>query len=190
LKTFLKSSILALSVMLVTTLSYADDYTKPGFSLGVGGNIIFDNFDTGTTALDFDESLGFNVKLGYRVNDHFEVEMDYLFIDGFDGTVFGVKALELDGFALTGNGKLYTSTGKVQPYGLFGIGIADLEIRDTIGLGLSLSESDLVLRFGGGLDIYATENVLFFAEVSYFLTQGDIEDTDFIPITVGAKYKF
>ncbi len=190
MKTFLISSILALSVLLVTTLSYADDYTKPGFSLGVGGSMIFENFDTGISGLDFDESPGFNVKLGYRVNELFEAEIDYLFIDGFDGTVSGVQALELDGFALTGNGKLYLQTGKVQPYGLLGIGMADLEIRDTLGLGLSSSESDLVFRFGGGLDIYAVENVLFFAEVSYFLTHGDIEDTDFIPVTIGAKYKF
>ena len=186
----LKSTIVTLSILFVVSISYAGDYAKQGLSLGVGGNLVFDNFDTGINGLGFDESAGFNAKLGYRVNDHFEGEIDYIYIDGFDGTISGIKALELDGYALTVNGKLYPSTGRAQPYGLVGIGLADLEIRDTIGLGLATSDSDLIFRLGGGLDFYAAENTIFFVEASYYLTQGDIEDTDFIPVTVGAKYKF
>lgn len=186
----LRSMIVTLSVLFVVSISYAGDYARPGFSLGVGGGLIFENFDTGTTSVDFDESAGFNAKLGYRVNDYFEGEIDYIYIDGFDGTMSGVKALKIDGYAVTVNGKLYPSTGRAQPYGLVGIGMADLEASDTLGLGLSSSETGSVFRLGGGLDFYAAENTVFFVEASYYLTQGDIEDTDFIPVTVGAKYKF
>jgi opacity protein-like surface antigen len=65
-----------------------------------------------------------------------------------------------------------------------------LELEDTVGAGLSVSDTDLVLRFGGGLDFYTAENLLLFLEVSYFWTEGDIEDLDFIPVNFGVKYKF
>ncbi len=190
MKMLLKSIIVTLSVLFVVSISYAGDYEKQGLSLGVGGSYIFDNFDTGINELDFDGSAGFNAKLGYRVNAHFEGEIDYIYMNGFDGEISGIKAVELDGYAVTVNGKFYPSAGKVQPFVLAGIGLADLEIRDTIGLGLSTSDSDIVFRLGGGLDLYASENAIIFAEASYYLTQGDIEDTDFIPLTVGVKYKF
>ena len=179
-----------ISLIVVSSLAYAGDYSPPRLSLGLGGSIVYENFDTGIDDLTFDESSGLNAKVGYRISDNFALELDYLLIDGFKADMYGVEALELDGHVFTINAKLYPFTGPVQPYGLLGMGIADLEIKDTLGMGLSESESDTVLRAGAGVDILINRNLTFFTELSYYLTQGDIEDTDFLPLTAGIKITF
>ncbi|SCY43094.1 porin family protein [Desulfoluna spongiiphila] len=160
-------------------------------SIGVGGSNLHENIDTGSNGIDFDESVGFNVKLGYRISDSLEAEIDYLYIDGFDGSVAGIEAFELDGYAITANAKWYPSEGKVQPYCLVGAGVADLTASvDFQDIQNSESDWGAVFRAGAGVDAYVSESVLFFGEISYYLTCGDIDDNDFMPMTLGVKRLF
>ncbi|VVS91342.1 porin family protein [Desulfoluna spongiiphila] len=160
-------------------------------SIGVGGSNLHENIDTGSNGIDFDESVGFNVKLGYRISDSLEAEIDYLYIDGFDGSVAGIEAFELDGYTVTANAKWYPSEGKVQPYCLVGAGVADLTASvDFQDIQNSESDRGAVFRAGAGVDAYVSESVLFFGEISYYLTCGDIDDNDFMPMTLGVKRLF
>jgi len=191
MKKLSKSLLLSLSVVFVLSVSGVVAETNSKLAIGVGGSRLYENIDTGANPINFEESMGFNLKLGYRFSDALEGEIEYLFIDGFDGSVAGIEAFELDGYAVTANVKWYPATGKVQPYCLVGAGFADLEAsvayEDT-----NESESDwgAVFRAGGGVDFYAAEDVLFFAEVSYYFTRGNIEDCDFMPVTLGVKHTF
>lgn len=190
MKQHVKLFISMVGVIFITSSAYCGDYSSPAVSLGIGGSLIFEQFDTGMDELSFDESFGLNIKAGYRFTEHFEGVVDYILIDGFDGEVYGVEALELSGYAITLNGKYYPFIGRIQPYGLLGIGLASMEIKDTLGFGLSESETDTVLRAGAGIDISVSNHLTLFTEISYYLTQGDIEDTDFIPLTAGVKFTF
>ncbi|WP_300671123.1 porin family protein [Desulfoluna sp.] len=159
--------------------------------IGVGGSNLHENIDSGSNGIDFDESVGFNVKLGYRISESLEAEIDYLYIDGFEGSVVGINAFEMDGYAVTANAKWYPGEGKVQPYCLAGIGIADLTASvDYQDIHDSKSEWGTVFRAGAGVDAIVSENVVFFAEISYYLTCGDINDSDFMPMTLGVKRTF
>ncbi len=181
-----KSSAVAVSFLAISTVCYAQDDARPVFYVGVGGSYIFENFeDANDRGINVDGSLGFNAKLGARFQPNFAVELDYLFIDGFDLN----DVVELDGFTYSANGKGYLSTGRIQPYGLFGVGWADLE-ANARGLRISSSASDLFYRFGVGADMHVTEHITFYLEASYDLATGDIKKTDFIPVTVGLQYRF
>ncbi len=113
--------------------------------------MIFDQFDYDELDAgdnwDADPSFAGSVRLGYRFGDHFEIEAEYLHVDGFDMTYKGVQAVVMDGYALTACGKIYPSARyNVEPYILLGMGIAELELSDTLGLSLADSECDQVVR--------------------------------------------
>ena len=184
-----------LVVLGVSSSLWAGQYVDPGLTLGFGGGMILDNFDYDEISFesnwDADPSMTGTVKLGYRFGDHFEIEAEYLHVDGFDMTYKGVQAAVMDGYALTACGKIYPSARyNVEPYILLGMGIADFEISDTLGLNLSASESDQVLRWGAGIHYVTEDNITLFLEASYYRTLGDLDDTDFIPIIAGVKLNF
>ena len=45
-------------------------------------------------------------------------------------------------------------------------------------------------RFGGGIDIYATENFAVSLNISYVLPTGDLKDLDYVSIAWGFQYRF
>ncbi|VFQ46508.1 porin family protein [Desulfoluna butyratoxydans] len=191
MKKSFKSLLLSFCAIFVISPCYAMEETTSPWSFGVGGSNLHENIDTGSNGIDFDESVGFNVRLGYRVSDSLEAEIDYLYIDGFDGSVAGIEAFELDGYAITANAKWYPSKGKVQPYCLVGAGFADLTASvDFLDTHDAESDWGTVLRAGAGVDAYISEKVFFFGEISYYLTCGDIDDNDFMPMTIGVKRTF
>jgi opacity protein-like surface antigen len=59
---------------------------------------------------------------------------------------------------------------------------ADIKLRDPVGLeftGLSSETEDaFALRFGGGIDLYATENVVLNVGIDYVLPFGNLDDLD------------
>jgi hypothetical protein len=71
---------------------------------------------------------------------------------------------------------------------------ADMKLREPVGLaftGLN-SESDtaFVMRFGGGIDLYATENVVVSVDADYVLPLGNLDALDYITIGWGIQYRF
>jgi hypothetical protein len=46
------------------------------------------------------------------------------------------------------------------------------------------------MRFGGGLDFYATEHVVLTLGIDYVLPFGDLEDLDYVSIGWGLRYRF
>ncbi len=194
------------------------DYSRDGIYVGLGGSYGIDTFGdspggdisrrlaslgyAGTDIdLDMDGSLGINGQIGYRFHPHFAAEFQVEWLDGFDGdasdsTLASGKFADfnVDPWAITGSLKAYLLTGRYQPYLSAGAGILTVraKLKDKTGLGLSNSEriTDATGRFGGGVDIYVTENFLATVGASYVLPNGDVSDFDYVSITWGIAYRF
>lgn len=192
--------------------SAEDTSFKPtGLYGGAGLTFAFENFDLDgaeSVGMVIDNSLGGNLKLGYHYSSRFDLELDLLYVDGFDlslSDTVNLAGFNLDGFdfgshvsgyvgSLNLKGYLTERSSKVgafQLYGLAGIGYADLTAAaKVLGFTSESSERDMMLRAGGGVDYLLTSRVNLFAEVSYYLGIGDLDEISFVPVTAGATLHF
>jgi hypothetical protein len=194
------------------------DYSRDGIYVGLGGSYGIDTFGNspggdisphlanlgfgGTDPnFDMDGSIGVNGQIGYRFHPHFSAELQIEWLDGFDGDVSestiapgSFADFSVDPWSITGNLKAYLLTGRYQPYLSVGAGILTLraKLKDKTEQGLSSSEriTDATGRFGGGVDIYVTENFVATVGASYLLPNGDVSDYDYVSITWGLAYRF
>jgi opacity protein-like surface antigen len=190
-----------------------DGYARRGWLVGVGGSYVMETFEDdaesdlrkalgATTSFSADDSFGINGRAGYRCNRFFSAELQVEWLDTFDGdisdSVLGkIAKFEADPFAITANTKGYFMTGRYQPFLLLGAGVmtADFKVVDTDPLdGLDLSgtstETNFVMRFGGGVDFYATKHVVVSAEIDYVLPFGNLAPLDYLSIGMGIQYRF
>ncbi len=168
-----------------------DDYDRPGFYLGAGLGLGFEQFD-GTGGLDIDTGIGFDAWAGYRYGPHLAAELQLEYIDRLDfsadlGPPFGVVDFEGNFLTFTGNLKAYLLTGSVQPFAVVGIGVLRAELE---ALGISIVDTDFAARFGGGVDFYDSPNLSLGATASYVLTTGENDGLDYVSLVLGFQYRF
>ena len=189
-----------------------DDFARRGWFVGVAGSYAFATFEDDAednfaktlgpaVDLSVDDSAGFNGRVGYRCNRRFAAEVQTEWIDGFDGDLTQPRVdplanVEFDPIVVTANVKGYLLTGRYQPFLLVGAGAmtADVNIRNPVGLAFtgidSESENAFAMRFGGGIDLYATENVVVNLEVDYVYPFGNLDDLRYVTIGWGVQYRF
>jgi len=145
-------------------------------------------------SVQVDPSLGLNARLGHRIHPRFAADIHYEWLSEFKTTIdvpgpLGGSATvdDIGGWALTGDGKVFLLTGRLQPFLLVGIGalhvdLGDFDVRQTVFSG----------RFGGGIDVYATRNIAVTIDVSYVLPAEDFEgvELDYVSIGWGLQYRF
>ena len=174
-------------VLLWAVSASAQDYARNGVYLGLGGSYVLEDFDYSSDLLgDVDNGWGVHLRVGYRFMANFSVEFSAELLEGLDASSFGE---ELDALTLGVNGKVYLETGRLQPFLMLGVGMmrADRPKRN----GASLSEYNaFAARFGGGLDIYATEQLVVSLEASYVLPDGDLEGLGYGSFGWGLQYRF
>ena len=166
-----------------------DDLGRRGWYVGGGGIYAIEQLSH-RDGVGVDDSPGFRVLGGYRAYPNFAAELDVDYLHGFDVHVAEYGGASVRGVATTLNGKGYLATGRVQPYGVAGLGglyVAGLDssLHDLLGL-----DHGFLGRFGGGLDVYATEHVVLNAEATYDLPTGDVASLRVVPVTLGAQYRF
>ena len=188
------------------------DFARRGWLVGVAGSYAVETFDDDaesdfqnelgpTVALSVDNSFGFNGRVGYRCHRRLSAEVEVEWLDGFDSDLTQPGFVQLgkvkyEPVVVTANLKGYLLTGRYQPFLLVGGGAmtADRKMRDTVGLtpGQSDSENDtaFAMRFGGGIDLYATEHVVVSLEADYVLPFGDLDALDYVTIGWGFQYRF
>ena len=110
-------------------------------------------------SIGVDDSWGVNGQLGYRAFSWLAAELEYEYVNGYDISAFGTNLLSLQGHILTGNVKWIVPFWRVQPYLLGGIGFANWNVDDKLGLGVDSSFTDLAGRVGGGIDLHLTSRV-------------------------------
>jgi hypothetical protein len=200
----------ALAYVITASAVFAQDFARVGPYVGGGFAFGVENISGGKASirgqevsLSADSSAGLDMRGGYRLLPNIAVEGDLQFF-AFDLNAEHSQDNEhfatLDTVTFMANGKAYPLTGRVQPYGLFGFGLlyaaSDQEHRHSE----SQNDAAFALRFGGGIDIYATPKVLINVECTYVLPTSDLHfgdsgqgrgiDLSFIPIVVGAQYRF
>ena len=188
-----------------------DGYARRGWLVGAGGSYAFETFEDAaekdvqrllgsTTSLSVDDSFSVNGRAGYRCHPRFSAEVEVEWIEGFDADFSGLPAprggtvsgtIEAEPWVVTANTKGYLLTGRYQPFVLLGAGVmtADFEAK-AMGVSDSFSETNFVMRFGGGIDIYATKHVVVSVETDYVLPFGDLDPLDYLSIGLGLQYRF
>jgi opacity protein-like surface antigen len=188
-----------------------EDYARRGWMLGLGGSSAIETFQDDAesnldrvlgvpTKLSVDNSLGINGRAGYRCHRHFSAEFEIEWIEGFESDFsspgFGeLGELKFEPVVYTANVKGYFLTGRYQPFLLLGGGMTTVDVKltkDNVGLGLSSSESEnsFTMRFGGGIDLYATKNVVVSLQADYVRPFGNLDDLDYVSIGWGLQYRF
>ena len=189
-----------------------EDFARRGWFVGVAGSYAIETFEDDAESdfqrvlgpdvnLSVDDSFGFNGRVGYRCHRRFSAEVETEWLDGFksDLTQPGVVQLakvDYEPIVVTTNVKGYLLTGRYQPFLLVGAGAmtADTKLREPVGLAFtglgSESDTAFVMRFGGGIDLYATENVVLSIDADYVLPLGNLDALDYVTIGWGIQYRF
>ena len=162
-----------------------NNFSRSGVYLGAGGLYAIEDFDN-TGSLDFDNGPGFNFRLGYRIIPHIAIEAMGERVDAFD--LDGVSGAEINTWTGTINGKFFALTDRFQPYGLLGAGF--MRAKAEVSGFSDETETDFAMRFGGGLDTYATGNWVINLEFSYVLPTGDVDDVNYFSLGGGIQYRF
>jgi len=167
-----------------------DEFNRPGPYLGVGGSYMISGFQGAAKSGDFGDTLGFNARGGYRLNDYWALEGIYEYGDDFGARQVTPHAkIQTNSFTL--NGKLLLPLGRFQPYLEGGVGVlnanADLPLRQT---NWNVDGTNFAGRFGAGVDLYATENIALYLDSAYTIPIGDVNDLYHFSFGWGAKYVF
>jgi opacity protein-like surface antigen len=152
---------------------------------------------------------------GYRCHSRFSAGATIEYFGGFDTTwsgVLGMGSDDIDMFVVTTDIKGYLMTGRYQPYLLAGGGTMhiDTEVTNPTGIGKTMSNpfpppdnfpiitpvvqsrdyTDFVFRLGGGIDVYATDNVVVNIGASYLLPLGEVSGLRLFTVGGGLEYRF
>ena len=172
------------------------DYSREGFYLGAGAVGVLENFDLdsaeraiGTHITVDDPIYGPEGRVGYRFLPFLAIEGLFQYYPTFDFDTQAGKLAEADGWAATGNLKAFLAPGPVQPYVMAGFGAIELNFKGKNGNSFS-DETDMMWRFGGGIDAYITRNIVVYGEYSYNLPIDDLEDFQYHAISAGLQYRF
>lgn len=136
-----------------------DYYSRPGvYLLAQFSNNILVQSSGSVTRTHAGYSTGAAGALGYRINQYMAVEAAGDWVSGWDATV-AQQGTDLVGGTYGINGKGYVMGGRLQPYGLLGLGATFMEARNTQVGPLSTAQWDMGVRIALGLDWYATEKL-------------------------------
>jgi len=182
---------LAIGIALGTSSAHAEDeFNRPGPYVGVGGSYIVSGFQDGAADGDFGDTLGFNARGGYRFNDFFAAEGIYEYGDDF-GAHQIVPGASIQTNAFTVNGKLLLPLGRFQPYLMGGVGFVNANADRAIArTGWDADGTSFAGRFGGGVDLWATENVAIYLDAAYTIPVDEVSDLNHFSFGWGGKYSF
>lgn len=173
----------ALALAMAATVARADDgdFNREGAYAGLGGVYAVSAFQ-GPAKDVFGDSLGFQARGGYRLDEIFAVEGLYEYVDDF-----GVK--RFDGGIWTNhasvNGKLILPLDRFQPYLSGGVGFLNANANGD-------GKWAFVGRFSAGTDLAITEHVALFLDAAYLVPSGGgvMSDLQYFSFGWGGKYLF
>ncbi len=166
------------------------EFSRKGFYVGAGGIYAIENIDGGS--ITFDDSHGFNLRVGYRFHPHIAIEAEGERTMGFDSQQFSGDVAT---WTATINGKFFALTGQIQPYGLIGVGAMNATTGGQLVFGnsngqSSTKETEVAFRYGAGMDMYITKNWVVNFEGTYVNPRGDLSSTEYFGLGGGLQYRF
>lgn len=154
-------------------------YSRTGGWVGAGGAFALSSFDRPGF---YDNSGVLSLRAGYRGLPHVAVELLGEVLPNFDGDQ--APDGDVDGYAVTANGKLYLPLGRVEPWTMAGIGFLDIAPENRH------EREDFAFRFAAGLDAYLTRHWAFYLEAAYVLPTGDVSDYRYSQYGAGFLLRF
>ena len=191
MKKFKLSIAILFTITFISSISQADE--NAGWYGGLSVGSAFENFDL-PSGVDTDDSIVLGAQLGFRYktdNDsvHPALEFKFRWFDDFDVDYLGSDVAEVEAWSISLRPKVYFGNSTVQPYLLAGVGWMDGELSIP-ALSYSVSESDLLLEVGGGIEFMVGSRTSLFIEADYLLPQGDLEDFEVWEVGAGLNIRF
>jgi len=189
------------------------DYNRLGGYIELGGVYAWSSFGRSDLNIDGDSTGGFSLRLGNRFDQFVAVEFQYEFLAQLtvtakdSGATTSVGATtEFYTHQMTFNFRVYPFAseedgffqpilaGRIQPFALAGLGVTIIDTPEGDAVGF-------VSRFGLGVDLYATKNIVLSLEGTYALSSGSADaetaggqlpvgGLDHVSLGVGATYRF
>jgi len=182
-----------LLVLLAHSAAGADtDFTRPGGYIGFGGVYAVDG---SAIRVEIENSMGLSTRLGYRFTPNLAFEGQFEWIDGFD--IVADPGHRLETWSLTGNLKGLLMTGRIQPFGILGMGALRTRFVDA-GNGLpspfdtfsNVTRAGFAMRFGAGVEFYVSRNIVVSLDVGYVLPTGSVQDLGYGSFAFGTLWRF
>jgi hypothetical protein len=187
-----------------------EEYERKGWFVGLAGTYALPTYEEDLEAdlssppgppveVSADSSLGVGGDIGYRCHRYFSTAVEVEKVMGFEneyslpGAVDDVAPL-----AVTTNFKAHLPLGRFQPFALLGGGMMATSVpkkkekEDDPGVFemIDTDAKDIVLRFGAGLDFYATKHIVLSVGADYLMPFDDLEDLEYISVGWGVQYRF
>ncbi len=169
-------------------LPYADARTY----IQMGGTNGVEQFDLSPATVV--NTLGFNIRVGKRIQPHFAAETQFEYLPNFDvrmkrpGLSEARESPDIYNFGF--NLKGFPLTGPIQPYLLAGFGGT---VMAGGGKGITTSGGNdvgLSGRVGAGLDIYFFDDFGMSLEAAYVLPTGAVRDLQHLTVSWSLVYRF
>jgi opacity protein-like surface antigen len=142
--------------------------------------------------VDFSNSLGFNIRGGYRVHPNLATELQFEWLDEFELENTAAAEASVEGvWSLTANAKGFISTGRFQPFIIVGLGYYDVGDTSQSGTTEALPDDGAFgVRAGGGFDYFLTDNIALDLEATYNFATDQLDDLRYLSFSWGLMFKF
>ncbi|MCA9502319.1 MAG: porin family protein [Myxococcales bacterium] len=155
------------------------------------GGVVFYAAEQFDDSVIVKSSAGGGAFVGWRFEEFFAVEVRYEGFAGFDLQGRTSRG-EIDGYAITANGRLYPMRGPIQPFltvGVGGIRLRGESVRDS-GARSRFVEDDVVLRGGAGVDLIVNEHLAVNLEAAWLGPGDDLSNLEMALFGGGLTYRF
>lgn len=166
---------------------------SPFVYVGAGAIYAEPFFDANTKQKNNEYGWGYNLRVGYRFHEMVAVELLGEQVIEFDAD----QGTDRDTWALMPNLKVFLMEGFCEPYLSVGGGVIGADDGGGVGNDGSPRNANSVqdgygfaARFGGGIDLYATENIFIEPELAYVLPTGDASTYDYLVVGLSIGYAF
>ena len=155
------------------------EYARTGFYVGFAGGVAVENTGAGV-----DDSYAINGWVGYRALPLIGLEgmVEHTTSDDLGGQSGG-----LESYTWTANLRAYFSNGRIQPFGLVGLGMSFGEEKESSKVG---NDADLAMRAGGGVEVHVLDGLSVIVSANYLNSFRANRHLDYMSGTVGVQYQF
>jgi hypothetical protein len=95
----------------------------------------------------------------------------------------------VNGWAIGLDEKVYLLHGRFQPTALIGLNYLNMETNVSNAPNKNKTDDGPALRFGAGLDVYATNKFVLTTDVSYMLGLGQTDGYDMVLVSLGFLFR-
>lgn len=197
--------VLAICLVTSPTARAEDDYSRPGFYVGLSALGGFPLFDDPDLLIETKPSWGIGSRVGYRVSKYFAAEIQYEWLPDLEmESTFG-QSYAYESHVVTANGRLMLPLEfELQLYLQGGLGFGAFSSRGNVQgepfinppvpsrYRLNGTQTTFAMRFGGGFEYYLTNHIVLNAEATAIYTKDQVL-TQPIPVTTisgGIQYRF